>query len=256
MFVVPAEEVADTPETETWGYKGYVGGGGGTYKLTLTDPSHNARPYRASFASARGAEEAARLHDCFQLLLHGAAADTNLEWSSYTLQEVQRAAAVLAGEGWDVHAAVRAAQKDRGSCAYYGVSQTRSDNFQASCRWPGLKDRMRKLGATIYTLSNYSSAAEAAHAADMAALLIGGLEARRVSFPATSYDDQQLRDSLHTMTEWAATRPRASRACALALAGSLQDNLECIQQARPTLPWCHSLRHPACCLSLGRPALL
>jgi hypothetical protein len=227
-------------ETGTGAYKGLASGSDGRYRLKLNDPSHRARPYQASFASAK---KAAQLHDCFQLLLHGAAADTNSKWSSYTMQQVKSAAAVLVDEGWDLQASVKAAQKKRGMCVYFGVCRTPSKTFQAFCPWPRSNELIPKRSSTAnYAAGTYATAAEAARAADMAALLVGGLATRRMSFPATTYNDQQLESSLRTMEEWAAARPHATKASTDALVASLHDNLESIQQARP-MPLLQSVVH-------------
>jgi hypothetical protein len=134
---------------------------------------------------AAEAEQGARKYDSLQLLLYGARAKTNFEWSTYTRADIAAAASLLQAKGLDVHQAVIFARQCLRGGKWFGVHADgvswTATMFQKrperALRWCGL-----------------SSAEAAARRADAGQLAVVGLGCT-TNFPASSYTKLELEEA-------------------------------------------------------------
>jgi hypothetical protein len=151
------------------------------------------QPVRLGCFKPEAAKTGARLYDAVQLLLHGPYADTNFEWSGYTLADVASAASVLEAKGVDVHKTVAAAVEARGAGGWNGACYASASLVSWKVR-VGCQINGSSSYSDVHWGSPHPTAEAAAHQADCAYLATRGLGCTP-NFPASTYSQQQLQEA-------------------------------------------------------------
>jgi hypothetical protein len=141
-------------------------------------------------------ERAARAYDCVQLLLYGPFATTNFPYTAYTQAHLQSAADKLRQAGCDVHAAIAAAQRAAGPCAWVRICPG-----GARGEWVAPVELVAQGQVITIDIGPFLDARSAARAADAALLVLQGPKEGRhpcLNFPLASYSGevQSSRDAL------------------------------------------------------------
>jgi hypothetical protein len=199
------------------------------HHVGLLNPVTSSMTYLGRYTSACEVTNAAKHYDCAQILLRGSAATTNFSIGSYTQADVAAAAVwVKEAAGWDVQKAVEAAQQRRGTSTYSGVRRgTTCASYTAMCSCSELKT----LGSALqYYCGSFTAEAEAARAVDLNALVLNGLQAKLLNFPAALYSVQQLDSTHQALVGWVAGQP-ASQEAKQAFLATIQGNVDAVKQA-------------------------
>jgi hypothetical protein len=134
------------------------------------------------------AKEGARMYDALHLLLYGARAKTNFEWSTYTRADIAAAAQLLQDKGLDVHKAIMHARLTRPGGEWYGVNATRGVSWRAYVCCSSANGSRKEV-----VWWGLPTAEAAAHQADAGRLAVTGLGCT-TNFPASSYTKLQLEE--------------------------------------------------------------
>jgi hypothetical protein len=202
-------------------------------RLMVRNPATSSKCELEQYTSAHDAQNGARLYDCIQILLRGAAADTNFSISSYTQSAVLAAAVKLKEAGWDVQQAVKAAQRNRGASTYLWVIRNRNCNSAKLFESKTPCSEVKTLGASAgYFCGTFTTDVEAAREADIVSLVLN-VEHAKLNFPASSYSVQQLDGTHQAVAGWVAERP-AHQAAKKSFLDMIRGNMDAVKQASPT----------------------
>jgi hypothetical protein len=178
------------------------------YSLSMSAPTSTAAsdvgPDKTFVLHFEGADECARAYDCIQLLLYGPFATTNFPYASYTPACLRAAAEKLHLAGCHLEAAIAAAQRAVGPCAWVRICPG-----AAPGQWMAQPVELVVRGRVVrFEIGPFADPDSAAGAADAAVLVLEGpVESRHGlrNFPMASYSEAVVRAAQGALVAWMAS---------------------------------------------------